>query len=100
MLNKGNYACYECGSGIEIDARVQRRDECTSCGADLHICKNCRFWDPAYHNECRETGAFYIRDREKANFCTLFEFKSTIESETSKANDARAKLEALFKGLN
>tara|TARA_B100001093_G_scaffold508589_1_gene571093 strand:+ start:987 stop:1289 length:303 start_codon:yes stop_codon:yes gene_type:complete len=99
MLEEKKYVCHDCGTDVDMSARVQRRDECTTCGADLHVCKNCRFWDPSYQNECRENGSFYIRDREKANFCMSFEFNATLETDAAEADDARSKLEALFKGL-
>ena len=82
-----------------MEVKVQRRDECPACGADLHVCANCRFWDPSYHNECRENAAHYIRDREKANFCMAFEFKSHSEEDGTEADDARSKLEAMFQKL-
>ena len=99
MQPEKKYVCWSCQHEIDMTTRVQRRDECISCGADLHVCKNCRFWDPGYQNECRENTAYYIRDREKANFCMAFEFKSTTEADAAEANDARDKLEALFKNL-
>ncbi len=93
------YVCWSCNDDVDMTTKVQRKDECISCGADLHVCKNCRFWDPGYHNECRENSAHYIRDREKSNFCMAFEFKSTTEEDAAEANDARSKLEDLFKNL-
>ncbi len=93
------YICWTCKHELAMEVKVQRRDECPACMADLHVCKNCRFWDPGYHNECRENAAYYIRDREKANFCMAFEFKSTSEEDAAEADDARAKLEAMFKNL-
>lgn len=96
MRPEKKYLCWSCQHEVDMDVRVQRRDECVSCGADLHVCKNCRFWDPTYHNECRENVTAYIRDREKANFCMSFEFRGTTDEDADEANDARAKLEALF----
>ena len=99
MESEKKYICWSCRHDIDMSTRAQRRDECRACGADLHACKNCRFWDSGYANECRENTAYYIRDREKANFCMAFEFKSTTETDAQEANDARDKLEALFKNL-
>ena len=94
-----NYICWTCQHELVMEVKVQRRDECPACGADLHVCKNCRFWDPGYHNECRENAAYYIRDREKANFCMAFEYKTTTEEDGQEAESARDKLDALFKNL-
>ncbi len=99
MFEEKRYVCWSCDHELDMTTKVQRRDECPSCGADLWVCKNCRFWDPSYQNECRENSSYYIRDRDKSNFCMAFEFKSTTEGDAAEADDARAKLEAMFKNL-
>ncbi len=98
-MEEKKYLCWKCGHELDMTVKVQRRDECPSCYADLHVCKNCRFYDPTYHNECRENVTSYIRDREKANFCMAFEYKATGEFDADEAEDARSKLENMFKGL-
>lgn len=99
METEPKYRCWKCGHEVDMSVKVQRRDSCPSCDADLHVCKNCRFWDPGYHNECRENISYFIRDREKANFCMAFQFKATSDADRAEADDARSKLEALFKNL-
>ena len=99
MFDQKKYVCWACNHELDMTVKVQRRDECPSCEADLHVCKNCRFWDPGSHNECRESTTFYIRDREAANFCMAFEFKTITEADASEADNARAKLEAMFNKL-
>jgi len=88
--------CWQCRGEIDLTVKVGRYDNCPSCDADLRCCRNCRFWDRTYHNECRENVSTFIRDREKANFCGSFEIKRTTDEERSEADDARARLEALF----
>ena len=55
------YKCHNCGKVLEeiedIRAKVGRQDTCPHCYADLHCCMNCRFHDPGYSNECRETSS-------------------------------------------
>jgi hypothetical protein len=99
MYEEKRYVCWQCKHELDMSVKVQRRDECPSCYADLKVCKNCRFWDPGYENECRENQTYFIRDREKANFCAAFEFKITGETDGEEADDARSKLEAMFKKL-
>lgn len=99
MEPEPKHLCWQCGHEIDLSVKVARKDACDACGADLHVCKNCRFWDPSYHNECRENIASYIRDREKANFCMSFEFRSTAEIDASAAESARSKLEEMFKNI-
>jgi hypothetical protein len=38
----------------------------------LHCCRMCKFFDPKVYNECHETNAERIVDKEKANFCDYF----------------------------
>lgn len=96
---KKRFVCWKCGHELDLSVKISRQDACPSCDADLRVCKNCRFWDPGAHNECRENTSNYIREREKSNFCGAFEFKNTDEFDGKEADDARSKLEALFKRI-
>ena len=94
--------CQGCGIPIAIEGPIRRRDCCPSCGADLHACVQCRFYDPSVSNQCRESQAERVQDKEGGNFCEFFQLLTgptgaAIGSADSKADDARAKLEALFK---
>lgn len=66
--------CFSCGHAVVLASgdRVGFREACASCGADLHVCMNCRHHDAAAHNECREPGAETVRDRGRANRCEYF----------------------------
>ncbi len=90
--------CFACNVGVELsaDARVGFRDCCESCGADLHICRNCRFYDPAAYNECHESSAERVTDSERANRCDWFSPSSDVGGEARRSN-AVADLDALFK---
>lgn len=93
-------SCARCGGQLESISRASRRETCVHCGADLHICLNCRFYSEAAHNKCIETKAEHQRDRDKANFCDYFQWgggKSTGSSTGSKADaktDAKADAKA------
>ena len=90
--------CFVCNVGVELasDARVGFRDCCDHCGADLHICRNCRFYDPAAYNECRESSAERVADAESSNRCDWFE-ASDLGGADGKRTSALADLDALFK---
>ena len=98
------YFCHACGNEqifeVKVGVKVGRRDSCPHCGADLHVCKNCRLYDPSLHNQCREPEAAFIRDRGEANFCQHFDMRDAdvYKPDASQA-DAKAKLAALFKNL-
>ncbi len=99
------YYCYKCSNQLEFAVKggvvVGRLDTCDHCGANLHCCKNCYFYDPSLHNECRESYTDFIRDREAPNFCSSYRFKDSDEAPASGADmgSAKAKLEDLFKNL-
>ena len=71
---------------------------CSSCGADLHVCRNCSHHDPAAYNECREPQAERVGERERANRCDWFAPGDAAASGLA-AEQTRAKsgLDALFR---
>jgi hypothetical protein len=92
-------SCHVCGKGLEGSDRVGRSEICSHCRADLHCCLNCRFYDEHAQNQCRESSAEWVSDREKNNFCDYFSFRDSAEAgrREKEQQEARAKLEALFK---
>jgi len=91
-------SCSACGKGVEIQGKVGRQEVCPHCGGDLHCCLNCLFHDEDAQNQCRESSAEWVSDREKNNFCDFFVFRDRGGSGSlQKKEETRAKLEALFK---
>lgn len=94
------YICHNCKRELEeledIRGKVGRQDVCPHCYADLHCCLNCRFHDPNYTNECRENARAFIRERDKSNFCSSFEFKKNEGDDGSDEIDAKSQLGNLF----
>ncbi|MDO8643792.1 MAG: hypothetical protein Q7S00_02350 [bacterium] len=81
-----------------------RQEDCPHCGASLHCCYNCRFYDPNAYNECHEPVAERVVAKESANFCDCFKFNCKGEScirpqdrRVAETDEAKKKLEALFK---
>lgn len=96
-LEEKRYFCFKCGNEIDFDRiKMQRTDLCPHCSHDMHVCKNCEYWDPGSHNQCREHVTEYITDRERANYCVHFTFKNGA-AEGNDIDTAKAKLENLFK---
>ena len=94
--------CHACGARAAVGDPVPRDATCGPCGADLRACINCRHWDPRLHNECRETEAEAIADHRRRNFCEFFDWTSAPfagpDASARRAQEARAKLDALFGG--
>ena len=91
--------CWRCGAAIDgHPLPLARRAECEACGADLHVCRNCTHHDPSAYNECRESSAERVSDRDRANRCDYF---SPAEGAGLTGSDgreeARSDLDALFK---
>ena len=83
---------------IDLPDPIGRRETCPGCGADLHACVQCEFYDPSAPNQCREPEADRVLSKEQANFCELFRLsREAGANRQGEADAARARLEALFK---
>jgi len=90
--------CFNCGTLLEFAGTPGRRDDCTKCHADVHCCRNCKFYDKAAYNECREPSADRVQVKDRANFCDFFQpADPSGPSAADRAKDLRAAAEALFK---
>ena len=93
--------CHHCGHEIIIKHKLGRQETCPKCDSYLHCCLNCRFYDTAAYHQCRETQAEWVQDKASANFCDYFESgDSKGSSKSSKVDEARKKLDQLFKNKN
>jgi len=68
--------CWSCKKEVETPEKVNRKDTCPNCEADLKCCYNCRLYDKDAHHHCREPQAEWVRYKEKGNFCEYFEPKT------------------------
>ena len=85
-------------------ARQPTFDEtCVKCGADLHTCGNCRFFDTTTMWECRENIPARVSRKHARNECTFFQPKVVRDLTADKdrqpqtPDDARKAFDALFK---
>jgi hypothetical protein len=91
--------CHFCGRQLDEKMEVYRASTCVSCGKDLKICYNCRFYSKGIHNDCLETSAEPVRDKDRSNFCDYFKFKDAASAERSSSDrkqDARESFLNLF----
>ena len=90
--------CYKCSTTLEIDQRnaIARDEECPKCYSNIRSCKMCEFHDTTAYNECRETGAERILDKEKSNFCDHYKLGAG-DSYKDKKDDLKSMADALFK---
>lgn len=101
LMAEIRFHCFSCSTELILAHPPGRRDECPKCGADLHVCRNCRHYDANAYNECREPVAEVVREKERANFCDHFVAGSGQSSSLGdRQKDLRAAAEALFKKKN
>src|SRR5271167_4591440 len=102
--------CTSCGAVLApgFDANTA----CPRCHAELHSCKQCVHFDTGKQFECNQPIPERIAKKDAKNDCTFFEFRMTVEKDTSpvsyaaatsaptnsgRPNDARKAFEDLFK---
>ena len=72
------------------------------CGADLHACAQCTYFDTSARWECTQKILARIADKKRRNECTFFKAKESFDltgarGGTATPDDARAAFERLFK---
>ncbi len=74
MTTEKKINCHSCNKALDLEqnSKVLRSEECPYCYASVHCCKMCGFYDKTAYNECRETNADRIVEKDKANFCDYF----------------------------
>ncbi len=91
--------CWKCGHALDdVPMPLRRRDECPACGADLHVCRMCEFYDTSVAKSCREPVAEEVTDKERANFCDYFRGQPGVDSAggVGEAESARSQLDVMF----
>jgi hypothetical protein len=91
------FQCFHCHKELKFSDKVARRDECPHCRNDVHVCKNCEFYDPKAYNECHEPQAEVTREKDRANYCDYFTPRTKGLNPLSQADLLKAAAEALFK---
>jgi hypothetical protein len=89
--------CWQCGS--ELTAHEYGRETvCLKCGKPTRVCRNCRWYDPACTNQCREPLAEKVQDKTRANYCDYFEPSADLSAGDGPGDaDHRQAAEVLFK---
>ena len=90
--------CHACGREVAPADTVGRTDACPYCRAELRCCLNCLFHEPAAYNECRESQADRVLEKDRANFCEYFRFRAGgPQTGSTPAASARDTFDSLFR---
>ena len=95
------FKCNQCGQIRQNLGDLTNDETCLRCGADLHTCGNCRFFDTTTLWECRAEIPARVSGKHKANECTFFAAKIVRDLAADKGkslspDDARKAFDALF----
>ena len=91
--------CYKCKKELkDFEKNISRNDECPHCATSIKCCKMCKLYDLSAYNQCRESSAERVLDKEKANFCDYFVLSSNQEDkDIEKKDDLLEAASAIFK---
>lgn len=90
-------SCWHCGKSLQnLILPLSRREECSTCAADQHVCKMCGHFDANTVVQCREERAEPPGNKEAANFCDYFLLKRAHTAENTEQDKARQQLNELF----
>ncbi len=107
--------CFNCATALAPDTNLN--GVCPKCGADLHCCKQCSFFESSTRFQCLKPIPVRIAFKDKANECAWFAARVTVAREGTETNgsgngsmpvsapapknpeDARSAFDRLFKKL-
>lgn len=97
------FKCNACGQLRHSLNELLSDETCGKCGADLHTCGNCRFFDTTTLWECRAEITARVSPKHSRNECASFQPKIVKDLAADKGklpqtpDDARKAFDALFK---
>lgn len=88
--------CARCGAEIPTPYAARA---CTKCGAEVHACAQCVYFDPGARFQCMQAIPERIAKKDERNACALWEPRKTVERATHSVatSSARQAFDDLFK---
>lgn len=91
--------CAACGAILPI--ATASLEQCPSCRAAVHACRQCAHFDPGRRFECAESIPERLADKSARNACAVFSLRVTVERDASpdstRPGDGRRGFDNLFK---
>ncbi|NGX28136.1 MAG: hypothetical protein K940chlam1_00311 [Candidatus Anoxychlamydiales bacterium] len=76
--------CFKCKNKLDLpNKKIGFKEMCPFCEADLHVCKNCKYYLVGKPNDCLVPNTEFVSDREKYNFCEDFSIKENLLDESN-----------------
>ena len=90
MASHEVFKCARCGSLLPLEVTFASR--CSKCGTPVHSCVNCVSFDTSATWECTQSSKLMARvsPKDDANFCELFQPRTTIERQTGTSTGTAA----------
>ena len=73
--------CHRCGQSLDSTS-IRFDTQCEGCGADLHSCAQCTWFDTSQTLECAQPITKRVSPKDRRNDCAHFEPRVTVERET------------------
>ena len=68
--------CFNCAATLPLDMDFQ--GNCPKCGAALHCCKQCKYFDSSTRFQCLKPIPVRIAGKDQANECEFFKSRVTV----------------------
>jgi hypothetical protein len=95
------FACRACGEKRRDPEEIRFDTVCGKCGADLHSCAQCTYFDGSARFECAQPIPERIVSKKSRNTCTFYAPAQTFDLTGTRGaatpDDARSAFDRLFK---
>ena len=94
------FKCAECGERVLSPEDVIHGTHCKKCGAALHCCRSCTYFDTSADNECRQPVTQRVAKKRSDNDCDQFSPQLAVDlvgPKTATADNAKKAFDDLFK---
>jgi ribosomal protein S27E len=81
--------CANCSTVAEVVSNSDFTAQCKKCGAELHSCKNCCYFDPAARFECQKPIEQRVVKKSEGNICLLFSSRVSLEKQQNQEQEMR-----------
>lgn len=95
------FACRACGEKRRDPEEIRLETLCSRCGAPLHACRQCAYFDTSARFECAQPIPQRVVSKSATNSCTFYSPARSFDLAGSRVSgtpdDARSAFDRLFK---